>query len=68
MVAIGTNVTILAVVSFIILFLLIINLIVNGMILHVLIENRERKRELFVQRLRTQMLLRENIRNENPEV
>ena len=68
MVAIGTNVTILAVVSFIILFLLIINLIVNGMILHVLIENRERKRELFAQRLRTQMLLRENIRNENPEV
>ena len=38
------------------------------MILHVLIENRERKRELFAQRLRTQMLLRENIRNENPEV
>ena len=68
MVAIGTNVTILAVVSFIILFLLIINVIVNGMILHVLIENRERKRELFAQRLRTQMLLRENIRNENPEV
>ena len=68
MVAIVTNVTILAVVSFIILFLLIINLIVNGMILHVLIENRERKRELFAQRLRTQMLLRENIRNENPEV
>ena len=68
MVAIGTNVTILAVVSFIILFLLIINLIVNGMILHVLIENRERKRELFAQRLRTQMLLRENIRNENQEV
>ena len=68
MVAIGTNVTILAVVSFIILFLLIINLIVNGMILHVLIENRERKRELFAQRLRTQILLRENLRNENPEV
>ena len=65
---VGTNVTILAVVSFLILFLLIINLIVNGMILHVLIENRERKRELFAQRLRTQMLLRENIRNENPEV
>ena len=68
MVAIGTNVTIIAVVLSIILFLLIINLIVNGMILHVLLENRKRKRELFAQRLRTQMLLHENIRNENQEV
>ena len=41
------------------------NIVVAVDTMHILKENHKRKQELFFQRVRTQMLLRENIRREN---
>ena len=65
MVNIDTNVTIITVVLFLILFLFFINIVVAADTMNILKENQKRKQELFFQRVRTQMLLRENIRRED---
>ena len=41
------------------------NIVVAVDTMHILKENQKRKQELFFQRVRTQMLLRENIRRED---
>ena len=65
MVDIKTNVTIITVVLFIILFLLFINIVVAADKMNIMKENQKIKQEIFFKRVRKQMILRENIIRED---